>query len=173
MHRLTLAQLAKGADLSPAMLSRIETGSVNAGFESLERLCKAVGLTLADLFAEGSTPFGHAQLVRANEQMEVVRAGTSSGHVYKLLSYNKGPEKAFESFYISMNKDSEIYPRFRHPGTEFIYMLRGSMEYRFGDKLYMISPGDSFTFSGSIVHGPERLFGEDIHFICLIIYDQA
>lgn len=170
-HKLTLAQLAKGADLSPTMLSRVENGYANCSFESLERLCQAVGLTLADLFAEVSAPQGPAQLIRQDEQMEVVREGTSHGHVYKLLSYHKGPGKSFDSFYISMDRNSEIYPRFRHPGTEFIYMLRGSMDYRFGERIYRINPGDSFTFSGQVVHGPEQLFSDDIHFVCMIIYD--
>ena len=71
-HKLTLAQLAKGAGRSSQMLSRIENGNVNTSFENLERICMAVGLRLADLFAETSTQRGHAQLVRKDEQMEVV-----------------------------------------------------------------------------------------------------
>jgi transcriptional regulator with XRE-family HTH domain len=170
-HKLTLTQLAKGAEMSAAVISRIENGYATSSFESVERLCTAVGITLGDLFAEVSAPHdSKAQLVRKNEQMEVVRKGTRHGHVYRLLSYDKGPSKAFESFYITMDKDSDTYPRFRHPGTEFIYMLRGSMDYRHGEEIYRINPGDSLTFSGQVVHGPEKLYSEDIHLLCVIIY---
>jgi transcriptional regulator with XRE-family HTH domain len=170
-HKLTLAQLAEGAETSAAMISRIENGYATASFESVERLCKAVGITLGDLFTEVSEPHDKkAQLVRKNEQMEVVRKGTSHGHVYKLLSYDKGPDKTFESFYITMDKESDTYPRFRHPGTEFIYMLRGSVDYRHGDDIYRLNPGDALTFSGQVVHGPEKLYSDVIHLLCVIIY---
>ncbi|MBB5373354.1 helix-turn-helix domain-containing protein [Acidocella aromatica] len=170
-HGLTLSQLAAGAGLSSANLSRIENGSVTSSFESLERICQAVGLSLADLFAEVSEPKGQARLVRAEEQMEVIRSGTSHGHMYKLIAYQRGPGRSFEGFYITMDKDSEVYPRFRHPGTELLYMLRGSMEYRYGSELYTIRAGDTFTFSAHVEHGPERLFSDEIHFICVMIYD--
>ncbi len=170
-HGLTLAQLAAGADLSSANLSRIENGGVTSSFESLERICQAVGLSLADLFAEVSEPKGEARLVRADQQMEVIRSGTSHGHIYRLISYHRGPGRSFEGFYITMDKDSAVYPRFRHPGTELIYMLRGSMEYRHGSELYTISAGDTFSFSAHVEHGPERLFSEDIHMISIMIYD--
>jgi len=170
-HKLTLSQLAEGAEISTAMLSRIENGYATASFESIERLCSAVGITLGDLFAEVSSPNDQrAQLVRKAEQMEVVRKGTSHGHVYRLLSYDKGPNKTFESFYITMDKESDAYPRFRHPGTEFIYMLRGSMDYRHGEQVYRINAGDAFTFSGQVAHGPEKLYTDAIHLLCVIIY---
>ena len=170
-HNLTLAQLAEGAEMSAAMISRIENGYATSSFESVERLCKAVGITLGDLFTEVSAPHdSKAQLVRKNEQMEVVRKGTRHGHVYRLLSYDKGPGKSFESFYITMDKDSDTYPRFRHPGTEFIYMLRGAMDYRHGDDIYRINPGDTLTFSGQVVHGPEKLYSDEIHLLCVIVY---
>lgn len=170
-HKLTLAQLAEGAEMSAAMISRIENGYATSSFEGLERLCTAVGITLGDLFSEVSAPHdSKAQLVRKNEQMEVVRKGTRHGHVYRLLSYDRGPGKAFESFYITMDKDSDTYPRFRHPGTEFIYMLRGAMDYRHGEDIFRINAGDSLTFSGQVVHGPEKLFSDEIHLLCMIVY---
>jgi len=170
-HKLTLAQLAEGAEMSAAMISRIENGYATASFESVERLCQAVGITLGDLFTEVSEPHvKKAQLVRKNEQMEVVRTGTRHGQVYRLLSYDRGPGKAFESFYITMDKESDTYPRFRHPGTEFIYMLRGSMDYRHGDDIHRINPGDSLTFSGQVIHGPEKLYSDEIHLLCVIVY---
>ncbi|WP_342723953.1 cupin domain-containing protein [Bradyrhizobium sp. B097] len=104
--------------------------------------------------------------------MEVVRSGTKRGHTYRLLSYHKGPRKAFEPFLINMDKESESYPRFQHPGTEFIYMLSGRMQYRFGDRTFLVEPGDAFTFSDGVLHGPEKLLDDQIQFITIIIYAE-
>ncbi|WP_052699273.1 helix-turn-helix domain-containing protein [Hyphomicrobium sp. 99] len=169
---LTLSDLSVGAGLSSAMLSRIENGMATASLDALERLCAAVGIGLSDLFRETETKQGTAQLVKRPEQMEVVRVGTKFGHTYRLLSYDRGPRKLFEPFFIEMDKKSETYPRFAHPGTEFIYMLQGRMEYRFGEHTYLIEPGDAFTFSGEVVHGPEKLLDERIKFLAIIFYGE-
>lgn len=168
---LTLAELAAGADLSPATLSRVETGNIAASFESLERLCQALGLSLADLFAETEKPHGSAQLLKPADQTVVTRSGSVHGHLYKLISYHRGPGRPYESFFITMDRDSDSYPRFRHPGTEIIYMLKGEMDYRYGEETYRLQPGDAFTFAAHIEHGPLELHSDDIALLCTIIYD--
>lgn len=167
---LTLAELSEGAGISSGMLSRIETGNVTASLDTLRRLSRAVGVELSTLFRETERSEGHAQLIRSDDQMEVVRSGTRHGHTYKLLSYDRGPKKLFEPFLIEMDRDSEIYPRFQHPGTEFIFMIEGRMDYRFGDRTYLLEPGDAFTFSGEVEHGPEKLHVERTVFLSIIIY---
>jgi transcriptional regulator with XRE-family HTH domain len=169
---LTLADLSAGAGVSSAMLSRIENGMATASLDSLERLCDALGIGLSDLFKRIDRKKGTAQLIKRNEQMEVVRVGTKYGYTYKLLSYDKGPRKLFDPFFIEMDKKSQSYPRFSHPGTEFIYVLQGRVEYRFGEFTYLLEPGDAFTFSGDVVHGPERLLDDHAKFLSIIIYAE-
>lgn len=169
---LTLADVSAGAGISSAMLSRIENGAATASLDSLERVCEALGIGMADLFQETDQKNGMAQLIKRADQMEVVRVGTKHGHTYKLLSYDRGPRKIFEPFFIEMDKKSQSWPRFSHPGTEFIYMLHGRMEYRFGEHTYVLEPGDALTFSGDVVHGPERILDERAKFLSIIIYNE-
>lgn len=169
---LTLADLSSGARISSAMLSRIENGMATASLDALERLCIALGIDLSELFKRMDRKKGTAQLVKRREQMEVVRVGTKYGYTYKLLSYDKGPKKLFDPFFVEMDKKSQSYPRFAHPGTEFIYVLQGRVEYRFGDFTYLLEPGDAFTFSGDVVHGPERLLDDQAKFLSIIMYSE-
>lgn len=169
---LTLSDLSVGTDLSPGMLSRIENGQSAASLDVLERICNALGLNLAILISEIAQPTGSAQLIKRAEQLEVVRTGTRFGHNYKLLSYQRGPNQPFEPFVIEMDRESEEYPTFQHPGIEFIYMLKGKMSYRFGDKFYQLEPGDAFTFSGEVEHGPAELTTEKVRFISIIYHNE-
>lgn len=169
---LTLSDVAMGAGLSRAMLSRVETGRATASLEKLERICLALGISMSDVFMGIEGKRGFAQHLKRSEQMEVVRTGTRHGHTYRLLSYERGPKKTFEPFLIEMDKDSEVFPRFRHPGTEFIYMLSGRMEYRFGDRTYLLEPGDTLTFSGEVEHGPESLLDERVQFLAVMVYSE-
>jgi len=104
--------------------------------------------------------------------MEVVRRGPKRGHTYHLLAYDQGPTKLFEPFLITIDHESEIFPTFEHPGTEFIYMLEGEIEYRHGEGSYHLLPGDALTFAGDVPHGPERLIKCPIRFLSTIIYPQ-
>lgn len=167
---LTIADVAAQAGISRGMLSKIETGQASTSLDALSRIVQALGVSLAHLFRHYNIASGGAQLVKSSEAMEVVRRGTRRGHTYHLLAYDKGPKKSFEPFLITMDDASEVFPSFEHPGTEFIYMLKGRIEYRHGQQTYVLEPGDSLTFRGDIPHGPERLIELPINFLSVIIY---
>lgn len=171
---LTLAEMAKATDISTAMLSRIETGRASASIEVLTRYSSALGISLSSIFRQLELPSGEAQFVKNGEGMEVVKIGTKqAGHIYKILSYNHGPDKVFEPFLIEMNESSRSYASFQHSGTEFIHMLKGKMEYRYGQDLYLLEPGDSLTFSSEVEHGPQRLLSKQIQFLAILIYNPS
>lgn len=167
---LTLADVASQAGISSGMLSKIENGQAATSLDTLTRIAGALGVSLSQLFRDFDAPAGGAQLVKANQGMEVVRRGTKRGHTYHLLAYDKGPRKSFEPFLITMDDASEVFPSFEHPGTEFIYILKGKIEYRHGRQTYMLAPGDSLSFRGDVPHGPERLVQTPIHMLSVIVY---
>lgn len=167
---LTIADVSSQAGISRGMLSKIENGQAATSLDTLSRIAQALGVSLAHLFRDYDVPSGGAQLVKAEAGMEVVRRGTRRGHTYHLLAYDKGPRKTFEPFLITMDDASETFPSFEHPGTEFIHMLRGKIEYRHGRQTYLLEPGDSLTFRGDVPHGPEKLVELPIHFLSIIIY---
>ncbi|MFC4310475.1 helix-turn-helix domain-containing protein [Steroidobacter flavus] len=167
---LTLADVAVRANISQAMLSRVETGAVSPSLETVAALAAALGADLPALFRGIETQASDAQLVRKGEGLEVVRRGTKRGHTYHLLASDRGPRKAFEPFLVTLTDKSEIFPEFQHPGTEFIHMLEGSLRYRHGSENYLLKPGDTLTFSGNVPHGPQTLLRLPIRFLSIIIY---
>jgi mannose-6-phosphate isomerase-like protein (cupin superfamily) len=126
---------------------------------------------MAKLFQHYNLPRGAAQLVKKGEGMEVVRRGTRVGHTYQLLAYDQGPYKTFEPFLISLEDSLEQFPAFEHPGTEFIHMLEGTLEYRVGEETFVLNSGDSLTFRGEVPHRPENLIHTPIKFLSIIHYD--
>jgi transcriptional regulator with XRE-family HTH domain len=170
---LTIAEVAELAGISRGMLSKIENGQASMSLDALRRIAQALGVTMSSLFRAYEAPAGGAQHVRRGSGMEVVRRGTRKGHTYHLLAYDQGPRKLFEPFLISMDDESEVFPTFEHPGTEFIYMLEGKLEYRHGKHTYELSPGDALSFRGDVPHGPERLIKLPIRFLSIIYYGRA
>jgi transcriptional regulator with XRE-family HTH domain len=169
-QNLTLADVARRAGISSAMLSRLETGRVSPSLETIVALSAALGVTASVLMQRVGLDDEGAQLIRAGEGLETVRSGTRRGHTYHLLAAQRGPRKIFEPFLVTLNDRSEVFPGFQHPGIEFIHLLCGVLHYRHGRHTYVLRPGDTLTFRGDIAHGPERLQKVPIRMLSLIIY---
>jgi transcriptional regulator with XRE-family HTH domain len=167
---LTAGEVARRSHVSAGMLSRLENGDVSASLETLAALSAALGVPLGTLFGDIGKPRGGAQHVPRGEGLEVVRRGTRRGHTYHLLAADRGPRRAFEPFLVTLNDKSEVFPGFEHPGTEFIYLLEGSLTYRHGDEIHLLKAGDALTFAGSVPHGPEKLLKTPIRMLSVIIY---
>ena len=171
-QNLTIAEIARKAQISSGMLSKIENGQTSASLDSLASLADALGTTLSSIFAGYSSDEGGAQHVKSGQGPEVVRRGTKRGHTYQLLAIERGPRRVFEPFLVTLNDKSELFPSFQHPGIEFIYILQGKLRYRHGKESYMLGTGDALTFRGSVPHGPEKLIKLPIKMIATIIYDD-
>ncbi len=169
---LTLGEVAKRSDVSAGMLSRLENGDVSPSLETLAALTAALGVPLGTLFGDIGKPRGGAQHVPKGQGLEVVRRGTKRGHTYHLLAADRGPRRAFEPFLVTLNDKSEVFPGFEHPGTEFIYLLEGSLTYRHGDETHLLKAGDALTFVGTVPHGPEKLLKTPIRMLSIIIYTE-
>ena len=167
---LTLAEVAQQANISTAMLSRLETGAVSPSLETLVALAGALGITPAGLLQNVGDDYGSAQHVAAGEGLQVVRRGTRRGHTYHLLAAQRGPNKVFEPFLVTLTDKSELFPGFQHPGIEFIYILSGIIHYRHGRQIHVLCPGDSLTFQGTVPHGPEKLQKVPIRMLSIIVY---
>jgi DNA-binding XRE family transcriptional regulator len=169
---LTLGEVAKRSNVSAGMLSRLENGDVSPSLETLGALTTALGVPLGTLFGDIGKPRGGAQHVPRGQGLEVVRRGTKRGHTYHLLAADRGPRRAFEPFLVTLNDKSEVFPGFEHPGTEFIYLLEGSLTYRHGDEIHLLKAGDALTFAGTVPHGPEKLLKTPIRMLSIIIYAE-
>lgn len=172
-QRLTLTDVSQMAGISAGMLSRLETGHVTPSLETLVALAGALGVRPALLLQEVGGEEERAQRVPNGLGLEVVRRGTRRGHTYHLLAAQRGPRKTFEPFLVTLNDKSEVFPGFQHPGTEFIYLLAGSLTYRHGRHSYPLGPGDSLSFRGDVPHGPEKLDKVPIRMLSIIIYADS
>ncbi|MFT4560520.1 MAG: transcriptional regulator with XRE-family HTH domain [Gammaproteobacteria bacterium] len=169
-QHLTIQDVSELSGVSRGMISRIENDQATPSLDALQRICQSLGVSMSNLFKDFDIPDGGAKFVPRGQGMDVARRGTKRGHSYELLSYDQGPKKLFEPFLITLDDESELFPRFQHEGTEFIYMLEGRIEYRVGKNSYVLEHGDAISFQGKIPHGPDRLIELPIKFLSTIHY---
>ena len=166
---LSVVELAKASSISVGMISKIENGQTSPSLSTLQSLSDALNIPVTALFRQYEE-HRSASHVRADQGLTIERRGTRAGHQYQLLGHGVRGEVDLEPYLITLAEESDVFPLFQHGGVEFIHMLEGEVDYRHGDELYNLKPGDSLLFDPNAVHGPENLNVLPARFIAVIGY---
>jgi transcriptional regulator with XRE-family HTH domain len=168
---LSSAELAKRVGLSRAMISKIENAQVSPSLATMSRLAEVLEVPITSLF-QGLDEERDALFTPAGAGPELGRPGTRSGHRYQLLGSMRGPAKRMEPMLVTLTSESEVFPLYQHPGTEFLHLLEGEMDYGYAGASYRMRPGDSLQFDGEVAHGPVQLVTLPVRFLSITAYGQ-
>ncbi|MGW5105950.1 helix-turn-helix domain-containing protein [Nocardia sp. NPDC004123] len=169
---LSVGDMAERIGISKAMLSKIENAQTSCSLGTLARLAQGLDVPVTSLF-RGADTERPASFVKAGQGTPIVRNGTQVGHEYELLGTLRGEHKRLECLMVTLNGASEVYPLFQHPGTEFIYMMEGVMDYGHSRSIYRLHPGDSLQLDGEGAHGPTNLIELPIRFLSVIAFPDS
>lgn len=170
---ITIAELAAQTELSVGMLSKLENGTTSASLTTLQNVANALRVPITAFFKSFEEMRG-VMHVKAGEGLSVERVGTRAGHQYQLLGHivNNSSGVTVEPYLIKLQAESDVFPTFQHEGTEFLYMIKGVVDYRHGDDIYRLEAGDSLIFDADAPHGPEKLIKLPAHYLSIISYPQ-
>ncbi len=166
---LTISELAKAANMSAGMLSKIENGATSPSLASLQALAGALQIPFTSLF-KSYEEIRDATFVKAGQGLTIERRGTRAGHQYQLLGHSTHGPVMVEPYLITLTQETDVFPAFQHPGMEFLYMLEGNVVYRHGEKTYDMHPGDALFFDAEAPHGPDELRKLPARYISVISY---
>ena len=170
---MTVSDLAKQAELSAGMLSKIENGMTSPSLSTLQSLSRALNVPVTAFFRKFEEQ-RDATFVKSGEGLTIERRGTRAGHQYELLGHSIGNKTlAVEPYLVTLTESSDVFPIFQHAGLEFIYIIEGEVAYRHGSRLYTMLPGDSLFFDADAPHGPEELRKLPIRMLSVIVYSRT
>jgi len=173
-RKITVAELSKSTGLSIGMLSKIENGHTSPSLTTLQSLAEALGAPITSFFRsyEGSRSAVHT---KAGQGVELERAGTRAGHQYNLLGHLGANDSGIvvEPYLITLTEESDVFPTFQHDGIEMLYMLEGAVDYRHGQEIYPLRPGDTLFFDADAPHGPEVLVELPAVYLSVISYPDV
>ena len=139
-----LTEASAQAAISAGFLSSLERSQANASVATLQRLARAYGTTVMELF---QTPAHHGRLVKPNERrvLEV-----HPGVRMELLS-SGAPMLQSMLFRVAPLAGSD--GSYSHQGEEFIYMISGTLEIWLDElQCFVLQAGDSFWFESTHGH---------------------
>ncbi|CAL9367332.1 helix-turn-helix domain-containing protein [Streptomyces sp. NPDC090994] len=140
---LTLEAAARAAGLSPAHLSRLETGQRQPSLPMLLALARIYGTTVSDLL--GETAAERDAVVRAAD-VEPTAAG---GWTYWPAG---APGRGMQALRVQVPYGSQGDIVRVHPGEEWLYVLGGRLRLRLGDATHLLTSGDSAHFDSLTPH---------------------
>ncbi len=146
---LTLEAAARTAGMSPAYLSRLETGRRQPSLPTLLALARCYGTTVSELL--GEAPADRDAVIRADEPGDPpdrvpARAG---GWTYRRAG---ATGRALQALRVHVPYGSQDDVVRVHPGEEWLHVLSGRLRLRLGDSAHVLAPGDSAHFDSLTPH---------------------
>ncbi|MER7730507.1 XRE family transcriptional regulator [Streptomyces erythrochromogenes] len=161
---LTLEAAAARARLSPAHLSRLETGRRQPSLPLLLGLARTYGTTVSELL--GETPAVADPIVRAGGP----GAREADGWTYWQAG---GAGRGMQALRVHVphgrgadGRGPDELVRV-HPGEEWLYVLQGRLRLHLGEAEHLLEPGDSAHFDSLTPHriGAASPGGADLLFV--------
>jgi transcriptional regulator with XRE-family HTH domain len=169
---VTLQQLSKQSLLSASMLSKIENGQISASLKTIQLICHALNISITSLFKQHDKDV-EPTFIKSGNGLTIERAGSDESRHYQLLGHNVSGSLKVEPCLITVTSRDYDFPDFQHKGIEFIYMLKGKMDYYYGTEIYHFQKGDSIYFDSDKPHGPKKIISDECQFLTVICSNNS
>ena len=144
---MTMRVLATKSGLSVHTLSMIELGKVSPSISVLYKLAEVLDVSIT-MFFSADTEQKQTIFLKSDER---TRVSFPRGLIEGL-----GGEKFLgkvEPFLLTLENSANSGSKvISHTGHEFVFCLRGQLEYQVEHQIYELSPGDSILFAAHLKH---------------------
>ena len=174
-HReLSVETLAARAGCSPEMVAALEAGELVPSLTPLFRLARGLGVRLGTLLDDQSQA-GPAIVRKGDAGVTVHFSGNDPARKHSTLDFHPlAPRKTsrnMEPFLVDVHPAPADVALNEHEGEEFIYVLSGRIEVRYGKDTYQLDAGDSIYYESVVPHHLHALGGDAR--ILAVIYAPA
>jgi transcriptional regulator with XRE-family HTH domain len=146
-QNISMRALATKSGLSANALSMIERGKTSPSVSTLYKLSDALGVSITAFFG-----------IKTDKQATVFMKSDARTR----LSFTRGVFEGLggeqfvgrvEPFMLTLESGASSGPNnMTHSGHEFVFCLRGQLEYHVEKNVYMLEAGDSLLFAAQLKH---------------------
>ena len=162
-RNISMRSLATKSGLSANALSMIERGRASPSVSTLYKLADALGVSITSFFGSDS------------ERKKVVFL---KGEERPRVSFTRGVFEGLggehfvgrvEPFVLTLESNANSGPRsMTHTGHEFVFCLRGKLEYQVERQIYELESGDSLLFAANLKHRWKNIGGTVVTALIII-----
>jgi len=162
-RNISMRALAARSGLSANALSMIERSKASPSVSTLYKLADALGVSIT-LFFGTDTQKQQVVFLKADERG---RMSFTRG-VFEGLGGEQFVGRV-EPFMLTLESNANSGPRsMTHTGHEFVFCLRGELEYQVERQIYQLSSGDSLLFAAHLKHRWKNVGGKVVTALIII-----
>ena len=146
-RNISMRSLASKSGLSANALSMIERGRASPSVSTLYKLADALGISITSFFNAG-TQRRQVVFLKGDERTRI----SFTRGVFEGLGGEQFVGRV-EPFMLTLENNANSGPRtMSHSGHEFVFCLRGELEYQVERQIYELKAGDSLLFAAHLKH---------------------
>lgn len=147
VRRISMRTLAAKSGLSANALSMIERGRTSPSVSTLYKLADALGVSITAFFGT-ETDKKQAVFFKNDSRTRI----SFSRGVFEALGGEQFVGRV-EPFMLTLESGATSgLHSIVHTGHEFVFCLRGNLEYHVDQEVYQLEAGDSLLFSSNLQH---------------------
>lgn len=156
--KMGLVELGRHTTLSPALLSKIETGKIVPTLPTLMRIAMVFSVGLDFFFSREDSRRPVAVVRRRDRQRFPDEAGSKrAAYHFESLDY-PAVEKRFNTYLAQFHAVGESDSRrHAHEGAELVYVLRGNLGVTIRGEENLLGEGDAVYFDSGLPHSYRRV----------------
>jgi transcriptional regulator with XRE-family HTH domain len=151
---ISVAELADRCGFSNSMMARIEGNESIPSLGHLIKVARALGVRLGtfldDMDQLGPVITRNGELTRGTSFSNNTSSPSPCLDFFPLASDKSG--RHMEPFIIEISNNNSGFAQSSHEGEEFIYVLSGTIEIKYGKSIYFLSEGDSIYYDSVVDH---------------------
>ena len=170
---MSMSDLARSINVSRSFISQMEGGQTFPSLETLEHIAKALNISLSGLFQNAENAdvleevFTEREIIVRKNERRISQLPEAKNRFEDLTP----AEGSYMEFFIStLNpyKSGEPKYEFCHEGEEYVYVIKGPVEFHLGSQAFTMESGDSCCFDGTIKHYYVNYGTEVAQMVCAI-----
>ena len=151
--KISLVDLGKHTGLSPSMLSQLENGKMVPTLPTLARIAMVFDVGLDHFFGDKQRQ-KQFSIVRSNERMRFPERADVPvpAYFFECLAFS-AQGKSMQAYLAEFpNVTGPSVSEHFHAGSEFLFMLEGSLTIQFQGEAHQLNAGDSVYMDSSQPH---------------------
>jgi transcriptional regulator with XRE-family HTH domain len=168
---LTTGQLAQNSGVDLALVNAIEAGEASPSIGVLVKLSRALGQRLGT-FMDGEAPC-EIVLSKLGVDAAAKDAHGRSAQICHYVPLAAGKtDRHMEPLYLEMLPAPAGTPTSSHEGEEFLLVLEGEMEVKYGQNTHRVKKGETIYYNSVVPHLVAAAPGMTAK-VCAVVYTPA
>jgi transcriptional regulator with XRE-family HTH domain len=157
---LSLKQVAQLVGCTPSYLSMVENDKLDPSASRLKKIADAMGSTIIELFSDQTN--GEEVILRKEERQRVAVRGSKL--LIEIL-VRQSPDKQIDARLAILAPGGGSEGNYEHPGEEFGFVVKGSLELTVDGATHILREGDTFYFQSTRPHRFRNATDENVEIL--------